>query len=425
MIEAHPPLCDRPEPPWDVVVVAFSAEKTGMKLAKHIMAPVWLQGPLLTLALLFSRECYAQGRDTRSSRSKCAGNRQSPIVIIPDKTTHNPKLGPVSLSDYGENKKLLAMMNTGKEELAKHIMAPAWLQGPLLTLALLFSRECYAQGPSKCAGNRQSPIDIIPDKTTLNTDLGHVSLSGYGDSKKLLEIYNTGLEVSIELGDGLYLRAYGLPATYGAKTVRFHWGNGNSKPGSEHYLGGRQFAMELQILHTKDNKDVQDALNDENGIAALGFFVNGYDKATGKTAEAWKALSDLLPNISAKGTYTNVNDAFSLLDLLGSTDFGRYYRYLGSLTTGDCNEVVIWTIFAEPILVPPEVVEAFPKLYSTNFSNGPHLESNFRPLQKIGERIVEGSASLKDVIKSASFLDAQPAICFLLLFITLTFFLPV
>ncbi|KAJ6651472.1 hypothetical protein lerEdw1_020934 [Lerista edwardsae] len=110
------------------------------KLAKHIMAPVWLQGPLLTLALLFSGECYAQGRDTRSS-----SNRQSPIVIIPDKTTPNPKLGSVSLSGYGESKKLLAMMNTGKEEQAKYIMAPVWLQGPLLTLALLFSGECYAQ----------------------------------------------------------------------------------------------------------------------------------------------------------------------------------------------------------------------------------------------------------------------------------------
>ncbi|KAJ6651471.1 hypothetical protein lerEdw1_020933 [Lerista edwardsae] len=230
------------------------------------------------------------------------------------------------------------------------------------------------QGPSKCAGNRQSPIDIIPDKTTLNTDLGHVSLSGYGDSKKLLEIYNTGLEVRIDIGDGLHLRGYGLPATLIAKTVHFHWGNGNSKPGSEHYIEGRQYAMEVwihfpsqilrvfQILHTKDNMNVQDALNDKNGIATLGFFVivstetQGYDKATGKTAEAWKALTDLLPNISTKGTYTNINGAFSLLDLLGSTDLGRYYRYLGSLTAGDCNEVVNWTIFAEPILVPPEVV---------------------------------------------------------------------
>ncbi|KAJ6651468.1 hypothetical protein lerEdw1_020930 [Lerista edwardsae] len=310
--------------------------------------------------------------------------------------------------------------------MAKRIMAPAWLQGPLLTLALLFSGECYAQGPSKCAGNRQSPIDITREKTTRNSDLGPVSLSGYGDSKKLLEITNTGKEVFLELGDGLHLRGQGLEESYAARTCHFHWGYGNAKPGSEHYIGGRQYAMEFQILHTKNNMSVHDALNYTDGFAALGFFVHGHKNAVGKAAKAWKALTDLLPKISTFGQSTKPNGAFSLLDLLGTTDLGRYYRYLGSFTAGDCNEVVIWTIFAEPILVPPEVVEAFPKLlYSTSSSSGPHLESNFRPLQQIGERLVEGSASLKDVIHSASSLDAQPAKFFLLLFITLTFFLPV
>ncbi|KAJ6651469.1 hypothetical protein lerEdw1_020931 [Lerista edwardsae] len=320
------------------------------------------------------------------------------------------------------------------QELAKHIMAPAWLQGPLLTLALLFSGECYAQGPNTwfsrayCGGMRQSPIDIIPDKTIHNPKLATIYLpSDYEDSKKMWAMINTGKEVRIDIEDGLHLRDSELPESYTAKTIHFHWGNGHFKPGSEHYIDGRQYAMEFQILHTKNNMSIEDALDDSDGIAALGFFVHvntetqGNEEAKEKTAQAWKALTDLLPKISTFGQYTKLNGAFSVMDLLGSTNLGRYYRYYGSLTSDDCNEVVIWTIFADPILVPPEVVEAFPKLYSTNSSSGPHLESNFRPLQKIGERIVEKS----DKLKSASSLDAQPARCFLLLFITLTFFFPV
>ncbi|KAJ6653406.1 hypothetical protein lerEdw1_009307 [Lerista edwardsae] len=323
-------------------------------------------------------------------------------------------------------------------------MAPAWLPGHLLTLALLLSGECYAnsEGPwcyneahcgpnvwlsrGQCGGKRQSPIDIIPNKTTHNSKLGPVILTGYGDSKKLLGMKNTGKTVDVELGDGLHLSGHGLPATYTAKSFHFHWGNGDSKPGSEHHIGGKQYSMELHVVHTKNNMSVPDALKDPEGIAVLGFLIQGYDKVKGKSEEAWEALIDSLSKVSEKGEETHLDDTFSLSDLLGSTDLGRYYRYPGSLTTPDCNEVVIWTIFADPILVSPKVVEAFPELYSTDSSSGPHLESNFRPLQKIGERKVEASSSLKDVLRSAASLDSQPAKFLLLIFIiNLRSFLPV
>uniref|UniRef100_A0A8D2IPI2 Carbonic anhydrase n=1 Tax=Varanus komodoensis TaxID=61221 RepID=A0A8D2IPI2_VARKO len=175
-----------------------------------------------------------------------------------------------------------------------------------------------------CNGKRQSPINIRSEKAIHNRSLGAITLTGYDDGKKLQEMINSGKTVDIELEDGLYFTGHGLPAQYAAKSFHFHWGDGDSRPGSEHYIDNRQYPMELHIVHTKNNTSVSDARKDPEGIAVLGFFLEVRDEAKRTT--------------------------FSLLDLLGPTDFARYFRYPGSLTTPQCNEVVIWTIFPDPIL---------------------------------------------------------------------------
>lgn len=46
----------------------------------------------------------------------------------------------------------------------------------------------------------------------------------------------------------------------------------------------------------------------------------------------------------------------SMDDLLSGVDRTKYYRYLGSLTTPNCKEGVIWTIFKDPIKVSWDLV---------------------------------------------------------------------
>ncbi|XP_060110959.1 carbonic anhydrase 4-like [Heteronotia binoei] len=309
-------------------------------------------------------------------------------------------------------------------------MALTRVQG-IFTMALLLSGTCYAavEGPwcyndnrcgpptwvshGHCGDSRQSPIDINTTEAVFNSSLGPVTLSGYDDYRKLREIKNTGKTVYVKLKDGLFLSGNGLPDVYKAKALHFHWGNGASKPGSEHCIDGRQYSMEFHIVHTRNNMSLSDALDDPQGIAVLAFFVQASKSAKGKTAKAWESFSKNLLRIIKKGSDSELKSTVSLQDLIGSTNLAHYYRYSGSLTTPNCNEVVIWTVFVEPILVPRKVVAFFPFcIRSTDSSSGPRLNNNFRPLQGLHNRMVEASAFLKPRLATSR---ASPPVAFILL----------
>ena len=52
----------------------------------------------------------------------------------------------------------------------------------------------------------------------------------------------------------------------------WHWGN-NSREGSEHYLNGVQFPMEMQLYHFNTKySEFDEAAKKPDGLAALSFF---------------------------------------------------------------------------------------------------------------------------------------------------------
>lgn len=61
----------------------------------------------------------------------------------------------------------------------------------------------------------------------------------------------------------------------------------------------------------------------------------------------------------SSGDSLSITPGISLDDLLTGVDRTSYYRYLGSLTTPNCNEAVVWTVFKQPIRVSRDLVSFF------------------------------------------------------------------
>ncbi|OCT64524.1 carbonic anhydrase 4 [Xenopus laevis] len=239
-----------------------------------------------------------------------------------------------------------------------------------------------------CGGLNQSPIDIANGSAQFNANLGNFTFTNYSNNSKLLLFDNSGHSAEVQLDSGVTISGGGLPSNYSAIAFHFHWGNG-TLPGSEHRLGGKQFPMEMHIVHTKNGMNLTAAKKDPTGIAVLGFF---FDVGTSASTSSMTALANLLANVSVVGSNITLNASFSIDSVLGEVDKTSYYRYSGSLTTPTCDEAVVWTIFKNPILIPDSVIRTFSSSLIHNTTGSPqYMVNNFRPPQLLNSRQVQSS----------------------------------
>lgn len=262
--------------------------------------------------------------------------------------------------------------------------------GPLARAA---SHWCYAiqaqdsadcLGPDRwggqCQQGRQSPINIATLRARVNGSLGPFSFSGY-DKKEKRSVQNNGHSVMVPLGSGVSIAGGGLASGYRATQLHLHWSR-EPDAGSEHSLDGDRFAMEMHIVHEKENK--REAQDSKDDIAVLAFLVKA-----GSENEGFQPLVEALSAIPRPMMSTTTKQSFSLSDLLPEEEkLGHYFRYLGSLTTPGCEEKVVWTVFAEPIQLHMDQILAFSeKLYYDN-EQKQKMTDNVRPLQPRGQRPV-------------------------------------
>uniref|UniRef100_I3KW10 Alpha-carbonic anhydrase domain-containing protein n=1 Tax=Oreochromis niloticus TaxID=8128 RepID=I3KW10_ORENI len=235
-----------------------------------------------------------------------------------------------------------------------------------------------------CSGTRQSPINIVSESAKPNDNLTEIHFENYNDTSKIDFIENndnTGENVRVNLRKGVNIRLGNLSDVYETLQFHFHWGNGSSVPGSEHTVDGKRYPMEVQIALHIQSFTIQ---------SICIFFQVMSDNSTGQP-ESWRNLTSYLAKITERA-------GFSLKDLLGNVSLSKYYRYLGSLTTPNCSEAVVWTVFKEPIKVSKDLIDLFSTTVRVENNTSQLMTNVYRRIQNQTDRIVwtqrsNGSAS--------------------------------
>ncbi|NXE63547.1 CAH4 anhydrase, partial [Calcarius ornatus] len=269
----------------------------------------------------------------------------------------------------------------------------------------------WHQSYKDCKGNSQSPVNIVTRNVVYEKSLKPLSFEGYDvKGSAQWELQNNGhtgktcsspvkqfmlfspvkvaLDTSPKIGGG------GLERKYKAVEFHFHWGvlaeQQILSPGSEHSIDGEKYPMEFHIVHIReDASDVTEAKKTPDGLAVLAFFVEA-----GEENKNYGTLLSKLKSIESKGGSAKV-DPLPLSSLLPpEEDLERYYRYQGSLTTPDCYQGVIWTIFETPVQLSLSQLSQFAALHFDGKNSTPMME-NFRPAQPLnGRKVLWSGASV-------------------------------
>uniref|UniRef100_A0A8C4DXJ2 Carbonic anhydrase n=1 Tax=Dicentrarchus labrax TaxID=13489 RepID=A0A8C4DXJ2_DICLA len=128
---------------------------------------------------------------------------------------------------------------------------------------------------SSCGSDRQSPIDIVTNLVETNHSLGNFAFTNFDNYYINKSIINTGHTVKINLMEGeVEVTGGGLSGTYSTIQFHFHWSSTEHDQGSEHMIDGHRYAMEMHIVSLKKGLTAEQAVQDSEGIAVLGFFIN-------------------------------------------------------------------------------------------------------------------------------------------------------
>ncbi|NXA35366.1 CAH4 anhydrase, partial [Eudromia elegans] len=247
-----------------------------------------------------------------------------------------------------------------------------------------------------CKESKQSPINIVTKNVIYDDSLKPLNFEGYdvkGSSKWNIE--NNGHTVKATFSTTAKIGGGGLKKKYKAIELHFHWGVQDMYylPGSEHSIDGEKTAMELHIVHIREDlSDIIEAKKNENGIAVLAFFI---EVAACEDQNKQSCSRHLLKLYSCTVCPGNVGqmDPLPLFSLLpNEDDLAKYYRYTGSLTTPDCHEGVIWTVFEKPVALSLAQVSQFSVLHFGD-NKSTNMVENFRPVQPLNDRSIYWSGA--------------------------------
>jgi len=218
-------------------------------------------------------------------------------------------------------------------------------------------------------GKKQSPINLDNEIAEVKSFEKFV-FSNY-DLEYTASILNNGHSVVLKLDDNRpRVWGGGLPREYILHHMHFHWQ-------SEHTMDGYRFPLEVHLVHyASEYSNLQNALNVDDGIAVLAVF---YDLSP-EDDVYFDPVVKVMQNIEEIEVKSTLN--MTKLSNFLPRDKAGYYRYSGSLTTPNCTENVIWTIFTNTIHISREQAKRFESVRSELGV----LKKNYRSLQELGDR---------------------------------------
>ncbi|XP_057685099.1 carbonic anhydrase 4-like, partial [Corythoichthys intestinalis] len=238
---------------------------------------------------------------------------------------------------------------------------------------------------TECNSRLQSPVNIVTRKVLPDQRLAPLHFLRYRHAFHG-NLSNNGHTVQLDLPPGMKIKGGNLSTTYTALQLHFHWGK-DGGPGSEHTIDGESYPMEMHIVHIKEQYvSLSQALSDPEGVAVLGIFFQESNSANKKFEPLIKALKRI-PRPSNKTTVRGIS---LQMFLPPPTDMRDYFRYLGSLTTPDCAQSVLWTLFENTVPLSRQQLSAFSQL---RFPGGRPMVNTFRAVQPLNARQVYRSGS--------------------------------
>ncbi|XP_047307779.1 alpha carbonic anhydrase 1, chloroplastic-like [Impatiens glandulifera] len=209
----------------------------------------------------------------------------------------------------------------------------------------------------KCrTGKEQSPIDIVVDQVLINKNLAPLSTEYVPIVNATL--INHKYFIELHLGEGKFHineKEYTL--------AQMHW-----HTPSEHRINGVQYDAESHMVHVAA----------DGSKAVIGILYK-----IGKADPLLSTIQDKFVELANGHKEIIEEEVIDVEKIVPKNVKGKYYRYMGSLTTPPCVENITWTLLAKERSISKKQIQIL---------KGPldsKSKSNFRPVQPINLRHVE------------------------------------
>eukprot|EP01088_Endostelium_zonatum_P004586 TRINITY_DN1588_c0_g1_i1.p1 TRINITY_DN1588_c0_g1~~TRINITY_DN1588_c0_g1_i1.p1 ORF type:complete len:318 (-),score=60.86 TRINITY_DN1588_c0_g1_i1:110-1063(-) len=228
---------------------------------------------------------------------------------------------------------------------------------------------------SNCAGNAQSPIDILPHLTTPQQNLGFI-FANYSDVATNIRFDGKNLVFTPASG-GSFGSLTRLPKlNYLRDANRYQFTSARLHVNSEHTIYGMPYSGELHMMHTAN-------INGNVSTIVICVFLRIGRVGSGLLAPVLNQVTNTTRAAGSAFSFNNIRMSWnSSLPRLRENSpravNGSYYHYVGSLSTPPCTEKVAHFVFRDPINMTQRQYDTFFAMVGTQS----------RPLQRLNSRPV-------------------------------------